>query len=231
MDFFAFSDELQKIAFGPYDADKVLKVVKRIQVRAGGRAGTAYAGSPGVTKSRKEFVATLVDAGLPRSEITKELVNVAVPVRGFIRKGPTVLTPERGGGAKFLRTDPTVRMISKDTPRAVRSVKTPAQHKMLESVLKGHELAETQVKPTWGMGHFGHRSPDVLLREHNMLTTLPKGMEPVGNTMRALRAGREASALREFTGVKFGKGSRYSRHARKRLLELYQKNFDKKASV
>ena len=88
--------------------------------------------------------------------------------------------------------------------------------------MKGHELAETQVAPSNSFAGFGHRSPDVILREHNMIQTLPKENEAVGDTFRSIRALGEAPALKATTGFQYGQGPRVSRHARKHLTRLHE---------
>lgn len=63
-----------------------------------------------------------------------------------------------------------------------------------------HELAERAVKPRDALlGYGGHLSPDVLMKEHNMLSTLTgPGAEEVRHLTRAMRAGSgEADHLRQ----------------------------------
>lgn len=98
------------------------------------------------------------------------------------------------------------------------------QHKMLEAVVKGHELAETQVRPGSSVRGFGHRHPDVLLREHNMLVTLPEKYAPVKEYLTAARATADAPTLEYLSdgAFQYGKGQRFSRHARKRLGEMME---------
>jgi len=75
----------------------------------------------------------------------------------------------------------------------------PDLRKALDSVIMGHELAEVQTPVsrdldphTYGTlkpsKFYGHSSPEVLFREHNMITTLPeKTRQPVTDFMKMLR--------------------------------------------
>ena len=64
----------------------------------------------------------------------------------------------------------------------------------------------------------GHLSPDVLLRESNIVSTLPKELRGAKAYFQNLRAGEGADMKKMFPGFEYGKG-RISRHARKRLME------------
>lgn len=115
------------------------------------------------------------------------------------------------------------RMLGNAPPPAM----TGPQHKMLEAVLKGHELAEVRAP----VGHTsmrsaGHMSPEVILQEHNMITTLPPEFAPVKETMQAFRRGGVEDLLLARQGITYGEGQRLSRHARKRITQAMEKRAD-----
>lgn len=106
----------------------------------------------------------------------------------------------------------------------------------LEGVVRGHELDELRTRP-WAQGlsvrgakrrrlfgaYQGHVSPEVILKEHNKLVTLPHGVRrEVTEVMQRLRAGpnKEADNLATL-GLTYGEGSRLSRHARKNIVKLF----------
>jgi len=103
---------------------------------------------------------------------------------------------------------------------------TPNQFEARNRLGLAHEVDETGVKriSTAFVERAQHGNPDVILREHNRVTTLPKSLRPAGDTIVALRtAGPEAQLIRDATktisgqSVQFGQGPRLSRHARKRI--------------
>jgi hypothetical protein len=98
--------------------------------------------------------------------------------------------------------------------------KDPQARRALDAIVKGHELAELQARPS-AIGNFhGHLSPDVILREHNMISTLPKDLSSAGEVLREHRLPTEGLDLYQHTGLNFGKGGRVSRHARKHLTRM-----------
>jgi hypothetical protein len=95
---------------------------------------------------------------------------------------------------------------------------TPEQARMSYAINVGHELDELGAQPQRSFhGTFGHYSPDVVLREHNRLVTLPPGNDAVVDIQKKLREKREAVALKPW--LEFGQGERLSRHARRRITE------------
>ena len=95
---------------------------------------------------------------------------------------------------------------------------TPEQARMSYAINVGHELDELGAQPQRSFYEtFGHYSPDVVLREHNRLVTLPPGHEAVVEMQKRLREKREAVALKPW--LEFGQGERLSRHARRRITE------------
>jgi hypothetical protein len=134
--------------------------------------------------------------------------------------GPTTFAPRKGDTTGFLRRAGVMDMLGPEVSSPVAS--NPGHRRALDAVMKGHELAETQVKPSNSFMGFGHRSPDVILREHNMIQTLPADQKPVGDVLRGMREYGEGPALKMTTGFEYGKGPRISRHARKHLTNLHE---------
>lgn len=80
-----------------------------------------------------------------------------------------------------------------------------------------HEGFETDVKNIdWT---FGHASPSVLHKEHNIITTLPEELTPAGDAFRMLRnVTGESKQLRKMNkGFEYGKSPRVSRHLIKKM--------------
>lgn len=83
-----------------------------------------------------------------------------------------------------------------------------------------HEGAESQVRPSGHQPFGSHASPEVLLKEHNMIQTLPSNLKPAGDVYRNMRGVfQESLALNQMTGGKFnyGESPRLSRHAIRRI--------------
>jgi len=134
-------------------------------------------------------------------------------------KKSIIVSPERGDAKRWL--------AEKGLPH--KRIQTPEQRLMAEGLIKGHEMAErAAVKaPKVSFRGVGHLSPEVILKEHNMLVTMPKALRkkvaPSTQAMRKMQG--ESEALRQVTGggFRFGKSQRLSRHARKRVTELMEK--------
>jgi len=62
-----------------------------------------------------------------------------------------------------------------------------------------------KIKPTF----FSHQGPGIMLKEHNMLATLPANEQHVGDGLRAMRGLLEGELFKS-VGLEFGKGSRLS---------------------
>jgi DNA ligase D-like protein (predicted 3'-phosphoesterase) len=87
-----------------------------------------------------------------------------------------------------------------------------------------HEGFEANVKKP--SNFFTHASPEVLLKEHNLITTLPKKYKSAGNYFRGIRSVSGESDIMQNTiqhGFEYGKSSRFSRHAIKRLTTPLEK--------
>jgi hypothetical protein len=112
--------------------------------------------------------------------------------------------------------DPTIELsrrgvINEDLDARNRSA--------LQNLVTMHEMEEghtSQKLPTRVAGFNGHRGPEVLLREHNMLTTMPEELAPARNALRDVRALGESADFSDF-GLQLGHGQRLSRHAVRRI--------------
>jgi hypothetical protein len=227
---------LTKIGFGPDAADKVLKLVKTKQLRLA-NPGQGY-----FTLPKRSIFSTPISKHYAKFNLKPAMLDtlqtatdaVKPQISPYVQKNTaTFITPHRSDAQKFFRElsvhltkhpagFPAEIATGVALGKRLDKIKTPAQRKMLEAVTKGHELAESQVALNPNMIGWNHNSPDVILREHNMITTMPKRMGPVRTLFKTLRKTREAAAWKEvFPQFTFGVGPRVSRHARKRMLEEY----------
>jgi len=206
----SFLDEMEKIAFNETQAAKVMGLAKRIQLPKASKAvRSSLSGSPGFKSLTGDALGAAKKLGANTPEL-KSQVHEAIsssPGSAITKQvGKTIFPGHTGHVAKLVGAKGL----------------DGKQQKMLHGVLKGHELDEATVKGGLGAAHLGHRSPDVIFREHNRLATMPKGYEPVRKSMQSAREGRESTFLFP-KGTTYGEGPRFSRHARKRLGELAEK--------
>lgn len=215
-----FLDEMMKIAFGPKQADKVLSLAKKIQLpKASRRVMPGLSGGP----DAKKFMKGVDRSTRPYGEIAGRVAEEAKkhykdsPSLALTTKGKKIFPGNTGHLGKALEESgigQALKRVSGPAPRVPAS-----QQKMFHAVLKGHELDEATVPSRLGAAHFGHRSPDVIFREHNRVATLPKGNEAAVSAMKHYRGKMEGSQLFP-KGIEYGSGQRLSRHARKRLTAL-----------
>jgi hypothetical protein len=213
-----------KLAFDETAANKVLSLVKKytvkIPIREISSKGVQVAtpsllgGYAGVTSHPK---AALSSVG---SLLTPEMKEQANHLKPFTGK---ILTRGSGDSVKRLGRFGTIAKemsggeINLNLPKVA-----PKSRKMLDAVIKGHELDETKIRPNLSARIFGHNSADVLMREHNRLTTLPKQYADAKNYGHALRAGtdREGEVLGKLIpGYSHGQSPRLSRHLRKKIVQ------------
>lgn len=218
-----FLDEMVKIAFGPRQANKVLSLVKKVQLpKASGRVVPSLSGSPQASKMLQSIGRSV----RPYGELAPALTELgkkhltSVPGYNMISKTKAVFPGNTGHLGKSMEKSDYGQALKHVVGPAPRV--PPSQQKMLHAILKGHELDETSVQSRVGAAQFGHRSPDVIFREHNRLATLPKGNEGVVAMMKHFRDPREGAQLFP-KGIEYGSGPRLSRHARKRLSELAER--------
>jgi hypothetical protein len=123
--------------------------------------------------------------------------------------------------------------MSPEMRRLEQQALKPHERVMAEALSKGHELNELQLLRRLGLrstpltARAGHVDPRVLLREHNMLTSLGPRYSRVQQLGIDLRLGTgEAKRLEEaIPGFRFGISPRLSRHAQKRLEKSVQRTF------
>jgi len=100
---------------------------------------------------------------------------------------------------------------------------TPKSKEAVNRLVGVHEGIERHLakkKKLPGGTFASHISPEVLLRESNIVSTLPKDLKGAKNFFKTMRGySGETEKLKEmFPGFEYGKG-RISRHARKRMME------------
>jgi hypothetical protein len=219
----SFVDELEKVAFSPADAAKVLKSVKGRTFKGGDRLGLGFAtvqSKPQVQRQVHRTIADAEAAGVKgkalqavRESTEAALTDPESPVH-WSRAKAYMMSPAKGDFSRFIRD-----------VGGKSQLKTPLQKRMGEAIVKGHELDElTMANKRMSKNVFlpvGHLSPDVILREHNKIVTSPKPVrDAVYSTMKPFREA-ESDALSQF-GVNYGKSPRFSRHARRRITDMME---------
>lgn len=235
----ALFDELEKVAYGPKDISKILRLSKRRLIHAPVRSELGQAGPTAFpTGAIREVMASGRRAARMSKDtelypqITKELGQQA---NIYKQVGNRVFVPRGGKGG--------MGHIGRVVPDVKKIPMTGKQRRAAESVVRGHEMDELLVGRRKGglqsaMAEHGHMSPDVILRERNRVVTMPKDMQPVRDAFQTLRKsgprGGEAGLLERATrnthpsgrvlrpGIQFGSGQRLSRHARKRVSALME---------
>lgn len=212
-----FRKGFEKVAFGPKDVDKVLSLAKKIQLpKASSRVVPVLAGGPSKKKTLRDFANTgrrMADGKATKAFSTKDIEEV------FSHDPSWRILSKNKGPAIFPGKDNLERQLrSQNTPAANAPEIPKKQKKFLHSIVKGHELDETKVKSNAGATHLGHRSPDVIYREHNRLVTASKDNKEAIEFMKRFREGRESMLFPD--RIRYGEGQRLSRHARRRLSEL-----------
>ena len=205
----AFFEELEKLAYGPEAQAKSLAAAKKRQL----------------PKRASELTEGAMASVAPPEIDMKEQKEA---FKGLSRHYPTVeevkkLHADEGRGMINQIKAPVILGSVRDTLKAARKAGAPLPYikpenmKTMNAVLKGHELDEIHTKPSLGSQPDGHKSPDVIFREHNRLVTLPPGNDDIIDLHKFIRGGNETSYFPR--GITYGEGSRLSRHARRRLTE------------
>jgi len=155
------------------------------------------------------------------------------------------ITPEQAAAAEKLLGQVTGKITMPRRTGGVvglmRGVGMPAARNMpgearkaTEAIIRGHEMNEMAmaargVKEQRFPLTTGHVHPEVLLREHNQISTLPGGVrEPVQGLFGQMRADIEQPLFESATrgvggqGMQLGQGQRLSRHARRRISDRMQ---------
>lgn len=240
MDFYSFGVQaaFDKFAFDPEAAQKVLALAKARQLpKASGRLVPTLAGMPGLKQHRSDTAGVhkkLTEALGPSTgkflaAQAQQQTDATVPGRILQQTGKPTIYPGRGSIRDQFNSAVGDAFGAPPTVPA-------EQRKMLHSILKGHELDESSVSSRMGAAQFGHRSPDVIFREHNRVVTLPPGNAQVQAFMKhyrdpkipELQAIDISPRLRESTlfptNLTYGESPRLSRHARKHLINRAERN-------
>ena len=163
----------------------------------------------------KEDISTLdPHANTPSGALQRDLAEFVPPgQRG-------VINPGKGDHSAQIRD------LSETLGRDAEpfSNMTGEQRMMFNSIIRGHEMDELLTQPSAIMRRRGHKSPRVILREHNRRVTLPEGDKIVSDAMTPLR-GAESVDFAKYLPEGLGQGERVSRHAQKRISELMEKDF------
>lgn len=237
----AFVDELEKIAFGPSDANKVFRAAKKhltskaFSKRIGSGSLGAFPHSRADVQNAKYVGRAIQNHPSPHGVLEKaQLAALKEEVDRVLKENPKRTPWSRyvdSAGGRIERVS-----INKDGPKSLIQkgynvpVLNPSQMKMYNAVRIGHELDELKVRPSHVSMFDNHLSPDVIFREHNRVVTLPKGYEGVGVARKAIRGPENRSYFRPF-GLEYGKGQRLSRHARKRMVESLERKAMKDPNV
>lgn len=219
-----------KTAFNEAAANKVLSLAKRLQLPKASKAVMpGLGGIPAYKSTMKDAFKAGRLGGFTPEQVTEavgEMPGVGVSKQmgraifpGGERSLPKALRV-RWTDAKMLEKEVGPEFAGKITgPLGPEPAHLPAGNmKMLHAVLKGHELDEATVRGGIGAVHLGHRSPDVIFKEHNRLMTLPKEHEAIREFMKPVRQKFEGAWLFP-KGMAYGESPRLSRHARRRLTE------------
>jgi hypothetical protein len=213
-----FFNGMQKLAFNLRDASKVSRVFKARQIPQKNLHKDMIGEFVGYNKDVKGFAAA-----------TGQDVNQIMNTQKVIGVSPgKVRAPKKGDALRFFRGTAS-KMNGVDLGPKVEF--TGRQRRMLDGVTKGHEVDETIVKNKAEFMPLGHLSPDVILREHNKIVTMPEEFEPVRRFLRKVRNTLGEAPVAEAhmnnasgpKGFTYGRGQRLSRHARKRMTDILER--------
>lgn len=224
---------LRKLAYGPEAMGKVLKAFKRnamkADIRLWGEAGPSmgYGYVPTEKGMLQGVRDMLAEAGMPAQDARQYIKDQGGALAELFdigkRRGPTFLQPRKKDSVEFYRhMNETTGIMDEAALNDVAG--SPSNRRALDALTKGHELAESQVTPTVSFRGLGHLSPDVILREHNMVRTLPPENEAAGRVMKGMRRLAEGPLIEEATdgAFRYGESPRLSRHARKHVTKMVE---------
>lgn len=150
----------------------------------------------------------VVDTLLKQIPVARQQIHDSPLVPGYIN------LPKKG--------DPGAIVRNAISPGA--EPMTPNEHIFNNALVTTHENAERQVlqggRHNVATAPLGHFSPEVLLREHNMVTTLPPEAERVRGMWQKARDVHGDSVLLSNLGLNYGSSPRVSRHAIKHLSRI-----------
>ena len=244
----SLEDELEKIAVSTTTLFRNVRRAKNVGIHSDARALAAASGGGGVSYSRsareakaardvvkKKFTPTAVTKGLPKwmpaswkSKVKKTYADKVHPgIRqgldaapaGAANRGKIVIAPEFIG-------DSFATMSGKRGPKRM------AERGAITAAVGAHELFERGA-PKKIQKVFSHRHPNVLLKEHNLLSKLEgPGAE---YTRRTMRAGRERTGenrfIRQLVGDAYGpRASQFLQEGRK-IPKAMRKNLERKIAA
>jgi len=229
-----------KLGYDLDDAGQVLQAVKKYKLpKASRRTMAELQGTPVTPKMhRTQGAAAMHPMSFHTNDQKKLFGRMAekIPEQaemyngmvGTLSKDAPQLAPiravmgDRPKGVIFGGGSDPRRMLADATMMPNPPKMSPEQYKMMHSVIGGHELDELGADLNGAMLGFGHYSPDVMLKEHNRLATMPEGYEPVRQIFQHARGIRgEANALSDY-GITYGQGERLNRHQRKHISRLME---------
>ena len=203
----AFDNEMEKIAFGMVQGNKVLRIVKKMQLPKASQRAVPMGLS--AIKPASQAVPSRI-ASLQRAGVPSHAMPTAQELHASMKGVPGGGIGSQVSSGKILPGSDQMRSLEKNVP--------DRNKKMLHAVFKGHELDELKTVPSLGAEHMGHMSPAVIYRESNRVATLPKSHKPVADFMQNMR-GRGFEGTLFPSRLPYGK-QRLSRHAIKRLTAL-----------
>jgi len=222
---YSFFDELEKVAFGEEEAMRVAGLAKKLQVnvptRISKRLGigpmSAHQSVSGMLQRGKELFKKFTGPVRPefRQQLAEtgrdQVVRAAVKQPAAALAGHTPRIFQAPGAVSEIR-----RGVDEAHVRQLPKMRDPANNRILQGVIKGHELDELGSTSV-----VREHNPAVIFKEHNRVATLPESAAPVKQFMKGMR-NFPAHGDREYFapyGLKYGESPRLSRHAIRRLTE------------
>lgn len=153
-------------------------------------------------------------------------------IKGLRRAVPNTSAPLLLSGDAFTGVRDMADLTGHPLPKL-----TGPQRRAFNALVHAHELDEaaamTGRKSRLAFGNMGHASPEVILKEHNRIVTLPEHLRPAGQALATIRkpvprapvpfGGPEGRALEGLVDI--GRSARLSRHARKHITNLVHNRF------
>lgn len=242
---FAFQEEIDKIALNLEEARKASNILKPRIKRQISEMHTGQLVS--FNKNLAEVARDQVKNSLLLKIITKigPLKGMSEAMEDIVRHSKELhgkIQQPHGGAIRALTTKPKMESISKlfmnkKQKSNLAKYRTQMMNLPVKSISKEdkeminriglmHEGAEIKVKKRNVAPIRSHVSPEVLLKEHNMIITLdPKKYPGSINFFKTLRniTGENKLLSSIYPGFKYGQGSRLSRHKIKGMTNQFIK--------
>lgn len=237
----SFYAEMQKLSFDPEAASRVLRLAKAKTLGKSVDRAIHREGFPGIAglSSKASLKNDRKRVGRFAGSLTNPDVRsvIAAQAEGT-RSVPGVVGAalKRNPKGTFIRGGDATTLMRQHVPSRVTNAVgplSPEHRKMVNAITAGHELDEMGGRHSgFAMTHVGHRSPAVILREHNRVATLPSEHAPVRAFLQGVRnqgAAAEGAILKAH-GVEYGApGTRLSRHKIKALSEQMNASAEQQA--